>query len=257
MIKCTRAGVTIIQSESNDEFCVYLTVYRGGKLPPFYIGSTSLKRLSKGYCGSVVSRRYRDLWKSEVLNNRAAFSVNIIAKFPNRVAAYECERRLQKRLGVITSPLYANRSYGHKDTAGGWNLGVPAWNKGRTWPAETRARIRKAKSNVSAETRLKLSIAHKGLHAGDKNPARKPGVGAKISAAKKGVPLGKPSWHSGRTGVYSADVIEAMRARMLGKKNESVSAANKRRIGVKYRKRKDAGIARPHRRKTIAEHPAV
>ena len=30
-------------------YCVYLTIYTGNKLPPFYIGSTSLKKINKGY----------------------------------------------------------------------------------------------------------------------------------------------------------------------------------------------------------------
>lgn len=225
----------MIPTDDINQFCVYLTLYRGGELPPFYIGSTSLKRIINGYCGSVASRKYRKIWKAEIRDNRASFSVKIIAKFSDRLSAYDCERRLQKKLRVISNQMYVNQSYGHRDTAGGWNVGLPAWNKGKAWSEETIARIRKAKSNISAGTRLKISIAHKGIHTGDNNPSRKPGVGAKISAAKKGMPLGRSSWHSGKTGVYSKEVIEAMRARKLGKKNASVSAANKRRVGMKYR----------------------
>jgi hypothetical protein len=218
------------------EFCVYLTIYSGNRLPPFYIGSTSLCRLAKGYVGSVVSKRYGAIWKAERTRRPHLFRTIVLATFASREQAFEREKDLQRKLKVISNPLYANRSYGHKHTAGGWNVGVPAWNKGRKWSIETIERIRVAKSNPSAATRAKISAANKGRSAGDNNPSRMPGVGAKISAAKKGVPLGRPSWHSGKTGVYSEEVIAGMRARMLGVKNAAVSAANKRRTGMKYNK---------------------
>jgi hypothetical protein len=34
-------------------FAVYLTSYKGNKLPPFYIGSSSVSALNSGYHGSV------------------------------------------------------------------------------------------------------------------------------------------------------------------------------------------------------------
>lgn len=218
------------------DFCVYLTIYSGNRLPPFYIGSTSASRLSRGYVGSVVSKRYRAIWNEERLSRPHLFRTIILARFQTRDAAYDKERTLQKRLSVIKNPLYVNLSYGHKETAGGWNSGVPAWNRGKNWSPETIERMRLAKSNPSAATRAKISAANKGRLVGDKNPSRKPGVGAKISAAKKGVPLGRPSWHSGRTGVYSAEVIAAMRARRIGTKNAAVSQANRMRAGVKHKK---------------------
>jgi hypothetical protein len=36
-------------------YCVYLTIYKGNNLPPFYIGSTSIDKIDGGYHGSVMS----------------------------------------------------------------------------------------------------------------------------------------------------------------------------------------------------------
>lgn len=225
------------------DFCVYLTVYSGNRLPPFYIGSTSSARLARGYVGSVVSRRYRAIWKEEHLSRPHLFRTVILARFQTRDAAYNIERSLQKQLSVIKNPLYVNLSYGHKETAGGWNAGIPAWNRGKTWSPETIDKIRRVKSNPSAATRAKISAANKGRFSGDNNPSRKPGVGAKITAAKKGVPLGRPSWHSGRTGVYSAAVVERMSKAKMGIPNPIVAESNRRRAGLPRRKKGEGDVA--------------
>lgn len=42
-------------------YCTYLTIYSGSKLPPFYMGSSSLKRIQAGYKGSVKSKLYKNI----------------------------------------------------------------------------------------------------------------------------------------------------------------------------------------------------
>jgi hypothetical protein len=54
---------------SNTIYCTYLTIYSGNKLPPFYIGSTSVNRISNGYHGSVSSKRYKSIWLEELKTN--------------------------------------------------------------------------------------------------------------------------------------------------------------------------------------------
>lgn len=49
------------------EYCVYVTTYLGKKLPPFYIGSTSVDNLKNGYKGSVMSKKYKNIWKGEYM----------------------------------------------------------------------------------------------------------------------------------------------------------------------------------------------
>jgi hypothetical protein len=34
-------------------YCVYLTCYRGNKLPPFYIGYSTIEKVKDGYKGTV------------------------------------------------------------------------------------------------------------------------------------------------------------------------------------------------------------
>lgn len=44
-------------------YCTYVTFYSGNKLPPFYIGSTSVDKIEKGYRGSVKSKRWKQIYE--------------------------------------------------------------------------------------------------------------------------------------------------------------------------------------------------
>ena len=59
-------------------YCVYLTTYKGNKLPPFYIGSTQVVQVERGYHGSVRSKKYEMMWKSELINNPHLFKTGFI-----------------------------------------------------------------------------------------------------------------------------------------------------------------------------------
>ncbi len=96
-------------------FCVYLTTYRGNKMPPFYIGSSSVAKVQSGYKGSVSSTAYKDVWKQEVRDNPHLFRTTIISTSKTRQAALDKESTLQRALGVIKSPLYINQAYAGKD----------------------------------------------------------------------------------------------------------------------------------------------
>ena len=115
-------------------WCVYLTIYNGNLLPPFYIGSTSLERLRKGYHGSVCSKRHTPNWKHEIKHNKHLFQTKILKIFDTRREALEYERFIQIKLKVCGNPLYMNLStaFGPKDHP--WNKGTKglqkAWNKG-------------------------------------------------------------------------------------------------------------------------------
>jgi len=60
------------------DFVVYLTIYRGNKMPPFYIGYSSESKVLQGYNGTVKSRKYRDIWKSERQENPQLFKTLVI-----------------------------------------------------------------------------------------------------------------------------------------------------------------------------------
>ena len=97
-------------------YCVYLTIYKGNKLPPFYIGSSSVEKVQKGYHGSVCSKQFRDIWKSEIRKNPNLFETKIISTHSDRKEATLRERDLQKKLSVVKNPLYTNQSFAAYDS---------------------------------------------------------------------------------------------------------------------------------------------
>ena len=92
------------------KYCVYLTVYYGNKLPPFYIGSTSISRVKSGYRGSVKSKKYKNVFQKELQENPHLFKTKIVASYYSRKNAQFKEKRLQTKLNVVKSDLYINMS---------------------------------------------------------------------------------------------------------------------------------------------------
>jgi len=137
-----------------DIYCVYVTVYRGNKLPPFYIGSTSIKKIEDGYKGSVSSEEYKRAWKSELSDSPHLFKTKIIKTFDTRSEAFDYEEFLQVKLDVVRSPMYVNRSLAKKKfTTTGWKF-----------TKEHKKKISESEKGkyVSEETRKKQSLSHKG-----------------------------------------------------------------------------------------------
>lgn len=91
-------------------YCVYLTIYKGNKLPPFYIGSTKTINIENHYRGSVASKKYIKIWEDEIKNNPDLFKTIIITRHSSREEAIEKELYLQNKLNVVKSPLYINLS---------------------------------------------------------------------------------------------------------------------------------------------------
>jgi hypothetical protein len=91
-------------------YCVYLTIYTGNKLPPFYIGSTSLKKINKGYKGSVMSEEYKHIWNTELKIHPNKFKIKILSFHEKRKDAYIKEEKFHRYLKVNENPLYANKS---------------------------------------------------------------------------------------------------------------------------------------------------
>lgn len=109
------------------EFCVYLTTYFGNKLPMFYIGSSRVSKVNGGYRGSVSSKVYKDIWKSELIKNPHLFKTKIISLHADDKLARRKELLLQEKLNVIKSPLYINRSKAKVN--GFFGSVLPAHNK--------------------------------------------------------------------------------------------------------------------------------
>lgn len=146
-------------------YCVYLTIYRGNKLPPFYIGSTSVANINNGYRGSVCSRDYRGIWKSEIKEHPELFKTVIIAYSNTRKEATLREREIHLRLKVNTSPLYINRNLASPDGACGVSLkgkDNPMYGKPRLDVVD-RNKSRKG-SRLSKEHREKISKGTSGAN---------------------------------------------------------------------------------------------
>lgn len=96
-------------------YCVYLTTYLGDALPPFYIGSSSIEKIENGYKGSVLSKRWKNIWNDEIKNNPQLFRVEIIKTFHTRQEATNYEHDYQKKHDVVNSEKYANMAYATKN----------------------------------------------------------------------------------------------------------------------------------------------
>ncbi len=97
-------------------YVVYKTVYTGTLLPPYYIGSTSEEKVVSGkYYGSPTSQKWKEIFKSELKNNKHLFSVEILSYHETREAALEEELRVQILNDVVKSKDYFNESLACKN----------------------------------------------------------------------------------------------------------------------------------------------
>lgn len=157
------------------EFCTYITFYAGEKLPPFYIGHSSVKNiLEKGYNGSPVSKKYKDIWMSERINNKNLFSTHILTKHSTRAEANLKESDIQHFYDAPNSPLFINVSFAQK----GFFCGV-------THSAETRAKMSETRKGMkhTEEAKKKIAAGHLGKPKGTPNIS--PESKAKISEARR------------------------------------------------------------------------
>ena len=92
-------------------YAVYLVKYKGDKLPPYYIGSTTIKKLDNGYRGSVKSKKYKKIFKKELIENPHLFEYEILSKHKDRREALNYELEEQKKCDVVKSDLYFNMSF--------------------------------------------------------------------------------------------------------------------------------------------------
>ncbi len=95
---------------STDIYCTYVTTYSGNKLPPFYIGSTSVNKIVSGYRGSVGSKKWKQIYKEELLNSPEKFRIEIIETFATRKEALDLELKLQIANDVVKSKWFFNEA---------------------------------------------------------------------------------------------------------------------------------------------------
>lgn len=89
-------------------YCVYLTIYKGDKLPRWYIGMSSVAKVKNGYRGSVSSKRYKNIWKQELRENPNLFETVIIHEEITKEGALAYEHKLQVKLDVVRRPDFIN-----------------------------------------------------------------------------------------------------------------------------------------------------
>lgn len=133
-------------------YCTYVTYYSGNKLPPFYIGSSSVDRVNNGYHGSVTSKKYKSIYKAELSSNQQLFKTDIIKKFDNRQDALQHELELQKSNNAVRSRWFFNESLATVDGCHGRDCsGELHWTFGKSRTAETKTKISANHQNVSGE----------------------------------------------------------------------------------------------------------
>jgi len=93
------------------KYVVYLTRYKGTKLPPWYIGSSYEEKVKDGYNGSVLSKKYKEIYRKEQNENKHLFKTRILSYHETREEATKEELRLQKLHKVVPSNNYFNESY--------------------------------------------------------------------------------------------------------------------------------------------------
>ena len=175
-------------------YCTYLTVYTGNKLPPFYIGSTSVDNISKGYRGSVLSKKYKSIWKQELSDHPDLFETIILTRHETRQEALDKEIIFHEAFSVARNPMYINMAHanGKFFTSGPptpetkVKIGVANTGKKRSPEAIAKTAAAHTGQKRSSESKAKMSAAKTGKK-------RSPEAIAKTAAANTGKKLGPQS----------------------------------------------------------------
>lgn len=166
-------------------YCTYLTVYKGNKLPPFYIGYSTVDKVNKGYNGSVSSKEYKQIWKLERKIHPKLFKTVILSTHSTNEEAILKEAALLNKLKVIDNSLYINKAaFPHFNSIGRKHSEetkkkISSGNKGKKRSIEVKqlwSQLKKGKTSprkgvkLSEETKKKLSEAKKTFYKYNKHP---------------------------------------------------------------------------------------
>jgi hypothetical protein len=208
---------------SNTIYCTYLTVYSGNKLPPFYIGSTSIENINKGYHGSVKSKKYKEIWKSELKNNSNLFKTKILTTHNTREEALEKEKFFHQKLDVVKSPLYVNRAIASKNGCFGVSFyGKDHHNYGKKLTYEAKRLLSEKCSgannyfygkHLSDDHKMKISKSRRlaGKCIGEENPMYGK---THTEEARKNISLkvsGENNGSYGRKWYYNPETLESIK----------------------------------------------
>lgn len=226
-------------------YAVYLTVYYGEKLPPFYIGSSSIEKIEKGYCGSVRSKKYKEIFREELKNNKHLFDVIVISTHQSRAEAIDIELKLQKDFNVVKSDKFFNEAYASVN--GMFGRDVSGKNNpmfGKKHSEETKKKITEKRGNdkrydVTDKHREIISKIHKGKIVSDETKDL-------ISKNRKGKNTGKNNPMFGKT--HSDEVKNKISKSNTGKTHSEetknkISEATKGKV-INYETRQKISIAK-------------
>lgn len=214
-----------IYNKKQTLYAVYMVVYFGGAFPPKtksstkkprrYIGSAKLENIHNGYRGSVNSKKYKKIWKSELNESFDKFKIRILSVHNCDIEAREEEKRIQIKYDVVNSDLYINLAiaspngyFGKPDTGRKFSKEtrekMSKKRKGKTYEeifGEEKAKELKQKRKkqervnkgvaMSNEQKKKISDAKKGKRIWITN-----GIDDKMIEKTKKIPCG---WYRGRT----------------------------------------------------------
>ena len=93
------------------QYVVYLTTYTGTLMPRYYIGSTSRKKIEEGYIGTVISKKWKNVFKKEARDHRELFTVQILSEHETRRGALKHELEEQLKRDDVKSEEYINMSF--------------------------------------------------------------------------------------------------------------------------------------------------
>lgn len=176
-------------------------------MPPFYIGSTSVSKIQKGYKGSAMSKEYKDIWNLELRNNPHLFHTEVVSLHKTRKGAFDAEAAYQREEDVVRSELYINAAIANR-------------------------RFNMFGKKDSKETKLKKSKAQKGRISAMKGKKHSEETKAKISA-----------WNIGKTVVISEEHKKKISKTLTGRTRseetkKKIAAASKGRKHTEESKKK-------------------
>jgi hypothetical protein len=202
-------------------YCTYVTLYLGDKLPPFYIGSSSVKKVLNGYKGSISSKQYKTLWNEELKNNPELFLTSIINKYDDKKCCLDEELKIQNAFNVVKSPLFVNLSFAKPDGFFGmdvsgeknprfgkkWGDNHPKGMLGKTHSEENIKKFLERTKDLpkmrgkkhSDKTKLEMSEKRRGSDNGMYGKKHTDEARKKMSDARKG----KIPWNKGKSSINS------------------------------------------------------
>jgi hypothetical protein len=150
-----------------------------------------VNKINTGYHGTVSSKKYKDIYKQELITNPQIFKTKILTTHLTREEAFEKELFFQKKLSVVKSPMYFNES-----------LAVANGYFGRALNGKDNPLHGK---NHSEESRRKMSETRKGKYKGiPKSEEHKRKIGL-ASSKRKHSEESKKKISDSRRGVLSSD----------------------------------------------------